>query len=101
MMEVGRLFICNGLAAKIAPRKPSIYGPETSFGFGVLKLGRFLNHNPSHHHHHIHVLVYPINNIIITTLIFLLRCIMDNQAMFTAQQMQYKQMYAGIDPTGR
>jgi hypothetical protein len=26
---------------------------------------------------------------------------MDNQAMFTAQQMQYKQMYAGIDPTGR
>jgi len=28
-------------------------------------------------------------------------CIMDNQAMFTAQQMQYKQMYAGIDPTGR
>merc|ERR1719278_681017 len=30
-----------------------------------------------------------------------LYCIMDNQAMFTAQQMQYKQMYAGIDPTGR
>ena len=29
------------------------------------------------------------------------RCTMDAQAMFTAQQMQYKQMYAGIDPTGR
>lgn len=28
-------------------------------------------------------------------------CIMDNQAMFTAQQMQYNKMYAGIDPTGR
>ena len=37
----------------------------------------------------------------ITTYMFMFRCIMDNQAMFTAQQMQYKQMYAGIDPTGR
>ena len=39
--------------------------------------------------------------IMIIKLILLPRCIMDNQAMFTAQQMQYKQMYAGIDPTGR
>ena len=38
---------------------------------------------------------------ITSTFMLLLRCIMDNQAMFTAQQMQYKQMYAGIDPTGR
>jgi len=28
-------------------------------------------------------------------------CIMDNQAMFTAQQMQYNKMYAGMDPGRR
>jgi len=28
-------------------------------------------------------------------------CIMDNQAMFTAQQMQYNKMYAGMDPSRR
>ena len=72
--------IIYGLA-ELQTRKPSFYGlGQTSFS-GILAL----------------IVILPL----VTALMLLARCIMDNQAMFTAQQMQYKQMYAGIDPTGR
>ena len=76
-----KLYAWNSLKCKTAASKPCFYGRWIFWW--------------SFESDHFNVFIR------IIKLILLPRCIMDNQAMFTAQQMQYKQMYAGIDPTGR